>query len=62
MVTRKPNVSTAIRIPTDLHGRLLSEASQRELSINFLVVRAIEDYLQRLIPVDVLISTREGVR
>lgn len=53
-------VTTAVRLPRDLHERLHDEAEARELAVNFLVVRAIEHYLDRLIPADELQLIREG--
>jgi len=49
-------VTTAIRLPEELHEELQRAATERDVSINFLVTRAVEDYLERLIPVDALTS------
>ncbi len=43
-------VTTAIRIPEDLHARLDATATERDVSINYLVVRAIERYLDSIPP------------
>jgi hypothetical protein len=43
-------VTTAIRVPQKLHQRLHKAAGERDVSVNFLVVRAVEDYLSRLVP------------
>lgn len=43
-------VTTQIRLPVDLHDRLQQAAEERDVSVNFLVVKALEDYLARLIP------------
>jgi predicted transcriptional regulator len=51
-VHHEDRVTTAVRIPESLHGRLREAADERELSANYLIVRAIEDYLDRLIPAD----------
>lgn len=48
-------VTTAIRLPESLHERLRSAADEREVSVNYLVVRALDDYLSRLLPVDVAV-------
>jgi predicted HicB family RNase H-like nuclease len=45
-------VSTAIRWPPELHARLKAEAEDRDLSINWLVVRACEEFLDHLLPKD----------
>jgi predicted transcriptional regulator len=55
---RKSRTTTAIRFPDEVHERLRSAADEREFSINFLVVKAVEDFLERLIPADELKLTR----
>lgn len=45
-------VTTAIRLPESLHDRLKAAADDREVSVNYLVVRALDDYLSRLVPAD----------
>ena len=50
--------ATAIRFPEELHERLRTAADERHYSINFMVVKAVEDFLDRLIPVDELKLTR----
>lgn len=54
----KPRTATAIRFPEDLHEQLKVAAEERDLSINFLVVKAVEDFLERMIPADELKLTR----
>lgn len=51
-------VTTAIRLPTPIHSALQTAADEREVSFNFLVIKAIEDFLPRLIPVSELRLTR----
>lgn len=51
--------ATAIRFPEELHERLRSAADERHYSINYMVVKAVEDFLERLIPVDQLKLTRD---
>lgn len=58
-MAQSPRVSTGIRLPEALHERLKVEAEQRDLSMNYLVVKAIEDFLDRIIPVDEVRLTRE---
>ena len=50
--------ATAIRLKPELHERLTVAASERDVSINFLVNRAVGEFLDRLIPVDEMIWTR----
>ena len=45
-------INTAIRMKPELHDALKAAAEEREVSINFLINRAVEDFLPRLIPVD----------
>lgn len=51
--------ATAIRFPVELHDQLRVAADDRHLSINYLVVKAVEDFLTRLIPADELKLTRD---
>jgi len=51
-------VTTAVRLPADLHERLKATARERDVSANYMVVRAVEEFLERLIPVDELRRTR----
>jgi hypothetical protein len=51
--------ATAIRFPEELHERLRAAADERHYSINYMVVKAVEDFLERLIPVDELKLTRD---
>ncbi len=44
----EPRVATAIRLPTSLHEELQSVASERDVSVNFLVTRAVSTYLAQL--------------
>lgn len=41
-----------------MHDRLAEEAASRDVSINLLVTKAVESYLEALVPVEELISTR----
>jgi len=43
-------ITTAVRLPEDLHARLHEAADDRDLSANFIITKALEDFLQRLIP------------
>ena len=50
--------TTAIRFPDELHERLRIAAEERDLSINYLVVKAVEEFVENLIPVEDLTLTR----
>ena len=45
-------VLTQVRLPVDLWEQLRYEADQRDVSMNFLVMRAITRYLPTLTPVE----------
>ena len=49
----EPRVATAIRLPASLHGELQSVATARDVSVNFLVTRAVSAFLARLPPAEV---------
>lgn len=51
-------VNVPVRMPSDLRDRLAAAAAERDLSANWLACRAIEEFLDRLIPVDQLTWTR----
>lgn len=55
----KKRMTTAIRFPLDIHDRLVQEAVDRDLSINWLVNRAVAEFLDNLIPVDEIVLTRK---
>lgn len=44
----EPRVATAIRLPASLRDELQAAAVERDVSVNFLVTRAVRDYLSRL--------------
>jgi predicted HicB family RNase H-like nuclease len=54
----KQRTATAIRFPEQIHEQLRVSAEERGLSINYLVVKAVEDFLERLIPANELRLTR----
>ena len=43
-------ITTAVRLPEDLHRRLQETADERDTSINHLMVKAAELYLRHLPP------------
>jgi predicted DNA-binding protein len=54
-------VVTAVRMPSALHDRLRGAAEDRDLSVNYLVNKAVEEFLERLIPAEELRLTRDRV-
>jgi hypothetical protein len=50
-------VTTAVRLPRSLHGRLRRAADERQVAANLLVVKALEAFLPRLTPVEDLVDT-----
>jgi predicted transcriptional regulator len=50
----RERISTAIRLPVELHGALQRQAEERDVSVNYLVTRAVDYYLRRLGPADPL--------
>lgn len=64
MAGATPRTSTAVRFHPELHERLTLAAQERDLSVNWLVNRAVSDFLDRLLPVDemVLVLTRDQVK
>ncbi len=53
-------MTTAIRFPEHMHEQLRIAADERDLSVNFLVVKAVEEFLERLIPAQELRLTRSA--
>lgn len=50
--------ATAIRFPEELHDELVRAAEERDFSVNYLVVKAVQDFLPRLVPAEELSLTR----
>jgi predicted transcriptional regulator len=46
---KKDRTNTAIRFPDDIRRRLQQAAEDHDLSMNYLVVKAVEDFLDRLL-------------
>ena len=56
-------VATAVRLPESVHRRLHQAATERDVSANLLVTRAVCDYLDRLpSPNDVLTIPKRAHR
>lgn len=49
---RHSGPTTSLRLPPELLDRLRAEAEARDLSMTYLVRKAVEEFLDRLIPVD----------
>lgn len=56
----RARTASAIRFRPELHDRLVAEADARETSINWLVNQACEFFLDRLIPADEIVYTRDA--
>lgn len=60
MTTKRPQrTGVGVRLPADLHAALVAAADERDLSVNYLVVAAVKDFLPRLIPVEEFSLTRK---
>ena len=51
-------VTKALRVSPELDERLKSVAAERGVSVNVLVNAALNDYLQRLVPLDLLLKAQ----
>jgi predicted HicB family RNase H-like nuclease len=49
-------VATAIRFPESLRDRLRETADARQVSVNLLVTKAVDEYLGRLRPLDEIVQ------
>lgn len=58
MKAPRPRTTTAVRFPPDIHAALVEAAEERDVSINWLVNRAVAEFLPRLIPVEEMLWTR----
>jgi predicted HicB family RNase H-like nuclease len=54
-----PRTATAIRFKPEIHAQLVEAAQDRDLSINWLVNKAVEQFLDQLLPVDEIVYTRD---
>ncbi len=59
-VHHEERVTTAFRLPKELHEKLTEAAAERDLSANFLAVKALEEFLDNLVPADELRLTRNA--
>lgn len=56
--TYDDRIKLGYRIPADLHERLMVAATERDVSANYLITKALEDFLSRLIPASELRLTK----
>ncbi|MBS1837744.1 MAG: toxin-antitoxin system HicB family antitoxin [Actinobacteria bacterium] len=56
-VSAEHRIATAVRLPESIHRDLQRVAHDRDVSVNRLVTKAIEEYLDRLPGVDESLST-----
>lgn len=54
--------STGVRFPPELLARLHEAAEEREVSVNWIINRAVTEFLDHLIPVDEIVLTRPRQR
>ncbi|MGB6058525.1 MAG: toxin-antitoxin system HicB family antitoxin [Microthrixaceae bacterium] len=47
-VSDEKRIATAVRLPESIHRRLHRVATERDVSANLLVTKAVSDYLERL--------------
>jgi len=50
----KERTATAIRFPTEVHTQLREAATEYDLTVNWLVVQAVKDFLENRVPADEL--------
>jgi hypothetical protein len=60
-VSEERRVATAVRLPASVHLRLHRAASERDVSANLIVTRAVTEYLDRLSSADVVLGTTVDV-
>jgi predicted HicB family RNase H-like nuclease len=51
-VYEEERVTTAVRLPKSSHEQLRAEARERDVSVNYLIVRAVERYVNDLPPLE----------
>jgi hypothetical protein len=53
-------IATAVRLPESLHRRLHEAASDRDISVNLLIIRAVSEFLDRLPTADATLGKRKS--
>lgn len=56
----EPRVATAVRLPESVHRRLHDAASERDVSANLIVTRAVTEYLDRLPSADQVLAAQDA--
>ena len=51
-------VATAVRLPASVHRRLQETASDRDVSVNLLITRAVSEFLDRIGPTETALRAR----
>jgi predicted HicB family RNase H-like nuclease len=54
---QEQRITTAVRLPESLHARLQAAATERDVSVNLLVTKAIAEFLEQLAPLDEVLAT-----
>lgn len=54
----EPRIATAVRLPESVHRRLHAAATERDVSANLIVIRAVTEYLDRLPSADQVLTPR----
>ena len=55
-VSEERRIATAVRLPESIHHRLRLAASDRDVSANLLITRAVDEYLERLPSPDAVLA------
>lgn len=56
-VSDERRIATAVRLPESIHRRLQVAASDRDVSANLLITKAVDEYLRRLPSADEALTT-----
>ena len=59
-VSDEKRIATAVRLPESLHRRLQLAASDRDVSANLLITKAVDEYLERLPSADQLLAPKRS--
>lgn len=59
-VSDERRIATAVRLPESIHRRLQLAASDRDVSANLLITKAVDDYLERLPATDKVLTPRRS--
>jgi hypothetical protein len=59
-VSDERRIATAVRLPESLHRRLQLAATDRDVSANLLITKAVDEYLQRLPSADKVLTPKRS--